>query len=378
MRTTSSLQFYCRNSKAGRNGLAPIEVSLIINGSRVFINLPRKELPGEFKKAIGQRRNNPIKDYLFEVRNKFNQIQTDMMRANIPLTAESLKEYFKTGGVKPYTLEDLWNDFLKIQSKRVGATISEMGHKKYISARNTLYEYIPKNTETTAITPAMMQNVLASLQAKFKESTTAGIMTKIKTVIKFGMDNGKITINPFQSLKYRKGEPSYEFLTDEEISVLKGKEIGIERLERVRDLAVFQIASGMSYIDTQNLKPEDVHFDEDGTCYIYKKRQKTRIEYTAVVFPEGVEILKKYNYRLPSISNQKGNAYLREIQTICGIDKKLHFHLFRKTYGTRLLNRHVRLETVSKCLGHSSTQVTQAAYAKLLKTTIIKEVAAVF
>ena len=378
MRTTSSLQFYCRNSKAGRNGLAPIEVSLIINGKRVFINLPRKERPEDFRKAVGQRKDNSIKDYLFEVRNKFNQIQTDMMRANIPLTAETLKEYFKTGGVKPYTLENLWDDFLEIQNKRVGATISEMGHKKYISARNTLYEYIPKNTETTAITPAMMQNVLASLQAKFKESTTAGIMTKIKTVIKFGMDNGKITINPFQSLKYRKGEPSYEFLTDEEISVLKGKEIGIERLERVRDLAVFQIASGMSYIDTQNLKPEDVHFDEDGTCYIYKKRQKTRIEYTAVVFPEGVEILKKYNYRLPSISNQKGNAYLREIQTICGIDKKLHFHLFRKTYGTRLLNRHVRLETVSKCLGHSSTQVTQAAYAKLLKTTIIKEVAAVF
>ena len=49
-----------------------------------------------------------------------------------------------------------------------------------------------------------------------------------------------------------------------------------------------------------------------------------------------------------------------------------------KTYGTRLLNRGVRLETVSKCLGHSSTQITQAAYAKLLKHTIIDEVKMAF
>lgn len=190
MRTTSSLQYYCRPSKATKNGLAPIEASLIINQQRVFINLPRKEYPQEFKRLTEQKRNNPLKDYLFEVRNKFNEIQTEMMRNGIPLTAETLKEYFKTGGVKPYTLEDLWNDYLSIQSKRVGTTISEMAHKKYISARNTLYEYIPKTTETKQITPAMMQNVLASVQSKYKESTTSGIMTKIKTVIKFGMDNG--------------------------------------------------------------------------------------------------------------------------------------------------------------------------------------------
>lgn len=378
MRTTSSLQYYCRQSKANKSGLAPIEASLIINGQRVFINLPRKEYPDEFKKALSQRRSNPIKDYLYEVRNKFNEVQTEMMRANIPLTAETLKEYFKSGGVKPYTLSDLWNEYLSIQVKRVGATISDMAYRKYISARNTMYTFIPENTQLSQITPATIQNLLAELQKKYKEGTVCSIMTKIKTVIKFGMDNGKMAINPFQGLKYGKGTPSIDYLTEEEIKRLAGKEIGIDRLEKVRDLAVFQIASGMAYIDTQNLKPEDIHYEADGTCYIYKARKKTGVPYTSVVLPEGVEVLKKYNYKLPSISNQKGNAYLKEIQTICGIDKTLHFHLFRKTYGTRLLNRGVRLETVSKCLGHSSTQITQMAYAKLLKQTIIDEVKEAF
>ncbi len=378
MRTTSSLQFYCRKCKATKNGLSPIEASIIINSKRVFINLPRKESPEDFKRLTTSKKGNDLKDYLYEVRAKFNEVQTDMMRNNIPLTAATLKEYFKSGGVRPYTLEDVWTDYLQIQEKRIGSTITPMSYKKYISARNTMYEYVSKDTELTAITPATIQSILASLQSKYKEGTVCSIMTKIKTVIMFGKDNGKIQINPFQNIKYSRGKQDIEYLTEEEIHRLVNKHFDIERLERVRDLAVFQIASGMAYIDTQRLKPEDIHYDEDGNCYIYKERQKTGVKYTAVVFPEGVEILKKYDYKLPSISNQKGNSYLKEIQTICGISKTLHFHLFRKTYGTRLLNRGVRLETVSKCLGHSSTQITQMAYSKLLKETIIKEVTSVF
>lgn len=378
MRTTSSLQFYCRQSKATKGGLSPIETSIIINGKRVFINLPRKEYPAEFKKALAQRKDNPIKDYLYEVRNMFNKVQLEMMRNNIPLTADTLKEYFKSGGVKPYTLEDVWRDYLNIQAQRIDKTITLMSYHKYESARNTMYEYVSKDTQLSAITPSTIQTILVGLQSKYKEGTVCSIMTKIKTVLTFAKDNGKIQINPFQNIKYGRGKQDIEYLTEDEIQRLVSKHFEIERLERVRDLAVFQIASGMAYIDTQKLKPEDIHYDEDGNCYIYKERQKTGVRYTAVVFPEGVEILKKYNYRLPSISNQKGNAFLKEIQTLCGIKKTLHFHLFRKTYGTRLLNRGVRLETVSKCLGHSNTQITQMAYSKLLKETIIKEVTSVF
>ena len=378
MRTTSSLQFYCRKSKTTKNGYAPIEASIIINGKRAFINLPRKELPEDFKRLTTTKRNNDLKDYLYEVRIKFNTIQTDMMRNNIPLTTELLKSFFMSGGVKPYTLEDLWTDYLSIQSKRVDKTITLMSYHKYESARNTMYEFLDKTTQLSAITPATIQTILVGLQAKYKEGTVCSIMTKIKTVLTFARDNGKMDINPFQNIKYGRGKQDIEYLTEEEIQRLVDKHFDIDRLEKVRDLAVFQIASGMAYIDTQKLQPEDIQYDKDGNCYIYKERQKTGIRYTAVVFPEGVEILRKYNYVLPSISNQKGNAYLKEIQTICGINKTLHFHLFRKTYGTRLLNRGVRLETVSKCLGHSNTNITQAAYSKLLKETVIKEVTKAF
>ena len=373
-----NVNFYCRSSKATKKGLSPVEISIIINGKRVFIQLPRKEYPEAFKKAVESRKNNEIKEYLDEVRNQFNHIQLDLMRNNIPLTSDTLKEYFKSGGFKPYTVGDLWEDYLSIQQKRVGINLSKMAYDKYVSARNTFYSFVPQETDLRTLTPSVIQNILVSLQQKYKEGTVCSIMTKIKTVFFFAKDNGKININLFQSIKYGRGKKDIVYLTDEEILVLRKKKIEIDRLDKVRDIAVFQLSSGLAYIDVMELTKEDIKFQEDGTCYIYKKRHKTKNEFTAVVFPEGVEILKKYNFQLPKISNQKGNAYLKEIQTICGLHTNLTFHLFRRTYATRLINSGVRLEVVSKCLGHASTAITQQAYSKLLNKTVINEVKKIF
>lgn len=51
-------------------------------------------------------------------------------------------------------------------------------------------------------------------------------------------------------------------------------------------------------------------------------------------------------------------------------------HTFRRTLGSDLLNRGVRLEVVSKLLGHASTTITEQAYAELLDATIAAEVLA--
>lgn len=368
------LSFYCRKSKADRNGLSPIELSIIINGKRVFIQLPRKEYPEAFKKQYSSKRTNDLREYLDEVRNKFNQIQTQMMHYNVPLTTDTLKEWYKTGGVQSYTVKSLWDEYLSMIIKRVGKSLTKGSYERYVNASNIFYRYIPQNTELSTLTPAMMQKLLIELQSIYEDSTVAGLMTKFKTVIMYARDNGKIQINPFNNVKYVKTQKEIEYLDEGEIHRLKTKSIEIERLSKIRDIAVFQLSSGLSYIDTLNLRKEDIHFTEDGTCYIYKARHKTNILYTSVVLPDGVEVLKKYNYELPVISNQRMNAYLKEIQVLCGIRKNLHCHLFRKTYATLLLNKGVRLETVSKLLGHTNTLTTQSAYGKLLKQTVIDEV----
>ncbi len=87
-------------------------------------------------------------------------------------------------------------------------------------------------------------------------------------------------------------------------------------------------------------------------------------------------ILKKYKGKLPDgkilpvISNQKLNAYLKEIADICGIKKNLTFHLARHTFATTTtLSKGVPIETVSKMLGHTNIETTQI-YARITNSKI--------
>jgi site-specific recombinase XerD len=74
---------------------------------------------------------------------------------------------------------------------------------------------------------------------------------------------------------------------------------------------------------------------------------------------------------LPIISNQKFNAYLKEIADIVGIDKHLTHHIGRKTFATTiLLYNDIPMEIVSELLGHSSLTITQNHYAKVVQTKV--------
>jgi len=75
---------------------------------------------------------------------------------------------------------------------------------------------------------------------------------------------------------------------------------------------------------------------------------------------------QKNQLLLPVLSNQKMNAYLKEIADLCNINKNLTFHLARHTFATTVtLSNGVPIESVSKMLGHKSLRTTQH-YAKIL------------
>jgi hypothetical protein len=53
-------------------------------------------------------------------------------------------------------------------------------------------------------------------------------------------------------------------------------------------------------------------------------------------------------------------------------------HTLRRTFATDLLNRGVRLETVSRLLGHAATTITEQAYAQLTDHRIRMEMEEAF
>jgi integrase len=164
-------------------------------------------------------------------------------------------------------------------------------------------------------------------------------------------------------------------LSSEELQALREKEFSIDRLKLVRDIFLFSCYTGLVYADVQKLKRSEITIGVGGGKWIFANRQKTKTLSRIPILPKSLEILGRYADRpqclmtdriLPVLSNQKMNAYLKEIGDLCGIRKDLTYHIARHTFATTItLSNGVPIETVSKMLGHKNLRTTQH-HAKIL------------
>lgn len=371
MRTTFNIGFVCRQSKVTKAGKAPVEMSIIINGKRTYLTLPMKEDPKSFQKLVASKKMNPMKEYLEQIYQKVVVAQTELVKNDIPVTAISLKDYIQNGCTNSYTIDDLFTEYLKILKKRVGVNLTAAVYRKYEIVRDLFYGSISNTKQVNEITNGVIANFYAELNRKYESTTSAAMMVKLKTIITYALDNGKLKINPFNSIKISKRTKEVEYLTLDEIQAIKSKSFN-GRLEKVRDLFLFQCFTGLAYADMAQLTKEDFQFNGE-QIFIKKCRVKTGISYLTVLIDEAVEIIRRYNFELPVLSNQKYNSYLKEIADLCGITKPMHTHIGRHTFCTYMLNKGLSLEVVAKMAGHTNTKQT-AHYAKLLDKTVLNAV----
>lgn len=373
VRSTMAFAFYCRASKANKQGESPIELSVSINGERHFVNLPFKCKASEFNK---RKRPQTIDRYLYSVRRNIDEYLVTMAEQQIAVTVDNFIQCMRTGGVHTYTIKQLFQDYLKILENRIDVDMDFNHYRKYVLTMDDFFKVIDSNREATSLTNADILRFKIHIAARLEETTQAGYMSRLKAFITFGINNGKLRINPFQGIKIKRIEKPVQTITKEDINKILSKEIDNQRLSNVRDLFLLAAGSGLSFADVIQLEPKDFQ-EKDGKTYINKQRQKTGVSYFSVLLPFAVDIVKRYNYDLSQLklSNQKVNAYLKEIQTICDIDTvdSLHFHLARHFYATNAINSGVPLEIVQRLVGHSNIKQTQH-YAKLMEKNILDKV----
>ena len=361
MRTTSAIQFYVRTSKASKDGYSPLECSVSICGQRKFVNLPMKFRAEEFNK---KRPSKEILQALDLWRNRINGYMVQMLREGMVITAQTLREVIQQGGVNTYTVGRLFDDYLILLSKRVGIDLTAATYRKYQIVADKALKYIHRDADISSITPALIQTIAADFRALYDPSTTVGYLTKLKTFMKYGMDNGKIRVNPFQGVKIQRPLKPIKALTETELNGLLNKCCDSVRLQKVLDLFLIQCGTGMAYSDLMDFSPEDMKQEGD-YYYICKQRNKTGKTFTALVMPFAVPIIQHYK-TLPKISNQKLNKNLKLI------DKRLTSHMGRRTYATLLVNNGVDMHIVAAALGDHPAMAAKY-YAKVFDSTIIQQ-----
>lgn len=196
------------------------------------------------------------------------------------------------------------------------------------------------------------------------------------------MANDWLDKNPFANYKAKVKEVERVYLTEAEIQSIIEKDFKTERLSLVRDIFLFSCFTGLAYIDVKNLTKSHISHGIDGEQWIFTHRQKTESASKIPILPITQMIIDKYDNHpqsnnedklLPILSNQKMNAYLKEIAAICNINKELTFHIARHTFATTVtLTNGVPIESVSKMLGHKNLRTTQH-YAKVLDRKVSED-----
>ena len=374
---TFSVSFYCRPSRKSSKGGSPVQMGINLQGDRFFISLPRMANPNQFKKIMASQRPNELKDYLKSIEARLHQFQTECIQNGKPFTLDAIKLFIKSGYTSQgITFQFLADEFMKsLRLKCKAGELTERRYRKYeVSIEHFLnYDEIRKDMLAAEI---KNQHILGfkhqMMSLNYENSTIAGWLQCIKSVFQFGLRNDLIKNNPFLGYKIGRKTKIVRFLTEEEVERIKTSVMPNQRLERVRDLFLFQCFTGLSYCDMALLEPKDFKSNEEGIQYLRKNRKKTGVEFFIVLLPEALAIVRKYDYRLPIISNERYNSYLKELGAICDIDKPMHSHIGRHTAATYLLNRSIPMEIVAKVLGHSTIKQTKH-YAKLLDRSVFDE-----
>ena len=391
MNSKVTLHFYAKSTKANGNGLLPIYVRLTIDGKRFEYSTKKFIEPSKWSTELSKMKGNSeearsINNLLDFTRNRINEIQFELLKDGVSLNIEEFKNRLLGIKERERLLIPIFTEHNRKIKELVGTEYAPGTLERYETSLKHTKDFLQWKFRVSDIDIEKIDHAFITeyefylrTERKCANNTAVKYIKNFHKIINICLANGWLTKDPFANYKSKVKEVTREFLTEKEIQSLMEKEFVSERLELVRDIFVFSCFTGLAYIDVKQLSQDNIVLGIDGDKWINKNRQKTDTNSKIPLLPTAQYIVDKYENHpvcknkgnlLPILSNQKMNAYLKEIATVCGINKELTFHIARHTFATTVtLSNGVPIETVSKMLGHTNLKTTQH-YAKILDKKI--------
>jgi len=396
MKSNFHLLFYLRKQKNFKGGPMAIYMRITVNGKRADMSAGRECDPAKWNsqagRAIGTKEETrALNNYLDSLQTKIRNAHQALIDTNQRITTESLQNQFNGKAEKSRYLMQLFTEHNAKVKALIGNGFEANTLKGYNTSEKHLTAFLQKEYGKTDIEISQLDYAFITgfefyLKAECKCSgvSAAKYIKHLKKIVNHCIANSWLTINPFVNYKSTAKAKERTYLTQSELDSIANKKLSIERLQQVRDIFVFCCYTGLSYADVKKLKRSEIAIGMDGERWIFTSRQKTDTSSRIPILPVALEILDRYQDHpqcenkgllLPVLSNQKMNAYLKEIADLCDIVKHLTFHLARHTFATTVtLSNNVPIETVSKMLGHTNIKTTQH-YAKVLDLKVSHDMA---
>ena len=394
-----SVLFWAQKTRKNKRNEFPIYIRITVNGKRAELSTHcfTDEKSWDAKaQRVRQRANNAIQinSYLDMMRGKVQETYNSLIASGDVITASRIKEIItgKENKTKPKhktILEafDYHNTKLEEQVK-IGKIVPKT-YTRYKITKNKVQAFMQFQYKVDDMPlPDMRLRFVTEFehylltQQNLQSNTAHKYIKNLKKIMNMSVGLDWIPSNPFNNFRCSYTSPEREILTQEELDVIRFKKIDIPRLAEVRDVFVFCCYTGFAYSDIYNFEYDAITKGIDGEFWLSTNRQKTGTRESVPLLPVALSIIEKYrdhkycieaNKLLPVNSNQRYNAYLKEIADICGVKKKITSHIARHTFATTVtLANGVPIETVSSMLGHNSIRTTQI-YAKVVEKKVSED-----
>ncbi len=385
------LAFFPRKPYADRSEY-PLFVRISIGGQRTEFKIGRSVDPANWDQARNMcrgrsRRDQELNKYLELVRSRFFDIHNMLLRENKPINPAIMKAHFLGTMEQPKMLCEVFRETNEKRKEELDrGDIVKPTYQRWMRCVDYLEEFLKLHYKVADIplkevTSGMLDDFEHFLRMKKSCANNAAVryLRCVKNVLQYALAHKWITDDPFFGKKYQRTYAERQFLTEKELAAVISLDLkDIPRLEVVRDTFVFCCFTGLAFCDVKTLKKTDITEDSGGCTWIRKPREKTGELSVIPLLDVPRQIAEKYadnpvvvstGVVIPVITNQKMNAYLKEIADLAKIPKLLTTHVARHTFATMSLCNDVSIEVISKMLGHSDIKTTQI-YAKMQDSAV--------
>ncbi len=201
----------------------------------------------------------------------------------------------------------------------------------------------------------------------------------VKQFAKKAEENGYLENRSYLRFKIAKTPVSKIALSFKDLDILKNLDLSESpHLEKSRDLFLIGAFTGLRYSDFIRISPQHIQTHKGGQ-FIGITAQKTNQMVYIPLHPALDEVLKKYNYKAPKVSNQKMNDHLKEIGVLAGFDQeiiinvnkggvrteevvkkweKMATHVARRSFATNYYEKYPEMiDSIMKITGHTTEKM---------------------
>lgn len=398
-KTNFRVSFFLKKAKLLKNGEASVAMRITIDGQRVENNIRKSILPNLWDQSKERAKGTSaaavdLNRFIEDARIRIHQIVTELQQTGAEINPLIVQQRFYGVGQRKQerTILQVIQEHNDEAKQLIGKDFVEITWRRYETMKRYLGELIkhkygvddlPLSDFTGEVIRAY--EVYLKTEKDLCQNTLIRYMKALKKITNRCLANDWIQKDPFAGIKFRAEPTEPEFLTLEEVDRIYNCNPGSKRLEVIKDMFLMSAFTGLAFTDVSQLTEDHIITDNDGNKWIRKPRQKTKQMSNIPLLDVPLAIIEKYQgdkkatkkgVLLPIPCNQVMNRYLKEITTICKINKHLTMHTARHTYATLCLSQGVSLKNVSKMLGHASVKMTER-YARVLDSSILHDMNAI-